>query len=126
MIKGIVAMHKMVETTTRRLTYAASQSYFSANIVALEAAGVAAIMITTSCTTVGMFNPQSTVSLTIAITTSGNRIWRKDKNQYMCLSVNAPFHLISAKRKPITTIESGATKPLSIERQSQTKPISNV
>ena len=48
---GIVASDKIVDTATTLLTYAASQSYFSANIVALVAAGADAIIRTDSTTT---------------------------------------------------------------------------
>ena len=45
-IRGIVIIDSIVEIMTSLLTYAASQSYFSANMVALVAAGADAIMIT--------------------------------------------------------------------------------
>ena len=49
-MSGIVARESIVETATSFDTYAASQSYFSANIVALVAAGADAIISTDSRT----------------------------------------------------------------------------
>ena len=50
MTRGIEAIERMVDTATSFETYAESQSYFSANIVADVAAGVAAIIIITRYT----------------------------------------------------------------------------
>ena len=47
---GIVTIERIVENATSLETYAASQSYFSANIVALEAAGADAKIRTTGAT----------------------------------------------------------------------------
>ena len=47
---GIVAIESIVDTETSLLTYAASQSYFSANIVAELAAGAEAIITVTRYT----------------------------------------------------------------------------
>ena len=44
MISGIVNIERRVDTVTSFETYAASQSYLSANIVALDAAGADAII----------------------------------------------------------------------------------
>ena len=103
-------------------TYCASQSNFSANIVALDAAGVAARITTTIATTYSMLIPQSESSFMIAIMMRGSITWRSAKKRYMCLSFSTPSNFISARRRPITTIDSGATRFLSIVSDSITKP----
>lgn len=50
MTSGIVAIESIVDIATSFDTYAASQLYFSANIVAEDAAGVAAIITITILT----------------------------------------------------------------------------
>ena len=111
---GIVAIERIVDTVTSRDTYFASQLYFSANMVALEAAGVEASSITTVTVSPPIGIPASCDSFIKPSRASGSTRWRRARNRYICASEKKPLRLISASRSPITVIDKGATSPLTI------------
>ena len=77
---GMVAIESIVDIATSLDTYAASQLYFSANIVAEDAAGVAAIMMITVLTAGWITSPQSSTSLMIATIAMGSAICLRARN----------------------------------------------
>ena len=79
-ISDIVIMDVRVDTATSFDTYAASQSYFSANIVALEAAGADAMIITTLKISELIGRPISLSTDIIPNTIAGSASWRRTMN----------------------------------------------